>query len=222
MRRIACPSLNDTNGSSGHLAQPHLPAARQRMRAGDDQHQLLVEDAHPVEAGLPGRHRHEHEVELTTLELLLDRGAIVLHEGKAHRAVGPTLKRRTSSGMNLAPSVRRKPSATAPRSGLCQIGELTPALLDLAERALDPRQEQLAVAGEPDRAAGPLEQRHADIGLQPRQRAAQRRLAGAELLGRAGDVLQPPGDAETFEQVPIGLGHAGLTRRDRTWPFIHF
>src|SRR5262249_41579865 len=93
--------------------------------------------------------------------------------------------------------------------GLSQVRKLAPALLDLGERALDPCQEQFAVTREPQRAAGPLEQRDAEVRLQPRQRPAQRRRAGAKLLRRAGDVLQPPGDTEGFEEVPVGLRHGG-------------
>jgi hypothetical protein len=89
-----------------------------------------------------------------------------------------------------------------------EVRELAAAIVDFGERALDPRQEELARPGQADRAARPPEQLHAEIGLQPRQRAAQGRLAGAELLGRAGNVLQAARDAEAFEQVPVGSIHA--------------
>src|SRR5262245_22499409 len=70
------------------LLQPHLTAARQRMGTRHDQHELLVEDAHPFEAWPAGRHRDEHEIERAMLELLLDRRAVVLHEIEAYARVG--------------------------------------------------------------------------------------------------------------------------------------
>ena len=91
--------------------------------------------------------------------------------------------------------------------GDLEVGKLAAAVVDLAQRALHPRQKQLAGSGQPDRPSRALKQLHAEIGLQPGERAAQRRLAGPKLLGGARDVLQAPGDAKAFEQVPVGLDH---------------
>jgi hypothetical protein len=83
------------------------------------------------------------------------------------------------------------------------------ALALFAKRALDPHQEQFAVAGRSERAANALEQGHVHPGLQSCQRSAHGRLAGSELFGGARDVLEPPGDAEEFEQAPIDFGYLG-------------
>ena len=157
------------------------------------------------------RHRHKNEVQLAAFELRFDRGAVVLDERKAHRRLDQI---EAADQLRNVPRAQRaqEPERYGAPVGRLEIRELAAAVVDLAERALHPRQEQLARLGQADRTAGAPEQLHAEIGLQPRQRAAQRRLAGAELLGGAGDVLQPSGNPEAFEQVPVGPVHpAGLS-----------
>src|ERR1700694_3083521 len=70
-----------------------------------------------------------------------------------------------------------------------QIGEPATTFLEFAQPAIDVRQKRFTVAGDPNVAAGSLEQRNAELALEPSQRPAERRLRHAELLGGARDVL---------------------------------
>jgi len=171
-----------------------------------DQNELLIEDAYPIETVFARRHSDKDEIEFGPFELLLDRRTVVLDEGEANLRMG-----RVESTYQLGDvcGTKRTKKSQGNRPAIClrQIDQLTPAVLDLAERALDPHQEQFAVAGQSERATDALVERNAHVGLQPCQRPAQGRLAGSKLLGGARDVLETSGDAEGFKQVPIDFGH---------------
>ena len=67
--------------------------------------------------------------------------------------------------------------------------EFLPGLVQLAEREAHPGQEGGAEAVECYPPPVPLEERHAELGLQPRDRATERGLRYPQLTGRPADVL---------------------------------
>ena len=116
IRRMAWPLLERTNGSSATFAAGPAGGAPAHGYAGRSERAPDRRRA-PIRSRRGRAAPPRNEIELAAIELLLYRGAVVLHEIEAHARLGDP-NRCTSSGMNLAPSVRRKPSATTPRSGL--------------------------------------------------------------------------------------------------------
>ena len=75
--------------------------------------------------------------------------------------------------------------ARLPRDG-------TQSRLELVQGPLGVHEQQTSLRRQPQRAAGPHEQRQAEVALQAGEAAAQRRLGHAERLRRPRDVLGPP------------------------------
>ena len=154
----------------GHFAQLHLPAAGQPMAARNDESRA-ADRRRGSSQSRHGRAAPPRKSDpARRVRAALRPWRCCSERKQTAPPAGRRLKRRTSSGMYRAPSVRRNPSAMAPRSAALKSRELAAAVVDLAERALHPRQEQLAGLGQADRTAGAAEQLHAEVGLQPRQR----------------------------------------------------
>jgi hypothetical protein len=77
---------------------------------------------------------------------------------------------------------------------------------DLAQRPLRVPQEGAALPGEAHRATGPDEQPDAEVGLQPGDAAAERRLRDTDLLRRMGHVLGPRDGDELAQPGRDGEG----------------
>ena len=69
-----------------------------------------------------------------------------------------------------------------------QLVDLVPDAVDLGEDPTRPRRHGFARLGGRDGAAGPLEELHAQLGLQPPHLMREGRLGDVELLRRAGEV----------------------------------
>ena len=82
------------------------------------------------------------------------------------------------------------------------VGDGPDARVELAQGAFDVAEEEPAHVVEPETAAA-LEQRRAELVLQPGDRAAERRLGDAQLLGGAAEVLQPGHGHELAQRVQI-------------------
>ena len=87
--------------------------------------------------------------------------------------------------------------------------------LDLAQRRRQPLQEPLARLGRSDAAGRAIEQAHAERGLQPPQRLAQRRRRCAAHRGRAAEAARAGDRDEGVEIGKAGAGHCAPFRTGR-------
>ncbi len=170
----------------GEVVDDDRGAARQPVPERNGHQHGFVEEPAPGQALVRNRLRRDAEVDLVGPQGPRHRVGGQLVQAHLDVRVGP-LERGERPG-EREEGFRRQPHGAEALTR--RVGDRAPPRVELPEGTFDVAAEEPAgvVEAEP---AGPVEQRRAELGLQPRDRAAQRRLGDAQLFGRPAEVFQP-------------------------------
>ena len=129
-----------------------------------DEHQVLTRDHGSFERIVLERAAREGQIDLSACELEFECGPVVLREAETYVRMGrgeAADERRHVLDAERA----QKAQCDRARRGVRHVRQLAATGGELIERALDPAQEDLAVARQADRAADAVEQRDAQLAL---------------------------------------------------------
>ena len=141
----------------------------------------------------------DREIEAAGAEVVEQRAGRLLADVQAQ--VGMALSHRVEQRLQAVPGARREPDAQV--AGLAPAGRLGSGerLVDRAQRGAGRLQQRLAGLRELHAAGRALQQRHAELLLEPGDRGAERLLGDVHAGGRAREV-QLLGDGDEVAQVP--------------------
>jgi len=173
----------------GELLELQCFAVRHRMPVGQDRHDLLGGEPLELEAvavDAPG-HGQEGDVELVRTQPLGQALARLLVHRELDLRVAPVVERQ-QQGQIERPERLHGSDRHPPRADARQLGELGFARVDLRERSARALDEDLPGLGERRPPRGAVDEREADLGLEPADLLRERGLRDVLTLGSAREV----------------------------------